>query len=960
MKVVIVAKTRMRGGACIGALTFDGRSLRLIAKDQETNNNFNMDYQVGEVWEVEVSEDAQITPPHVENVIVQRKRRLAPMMKIDQFIEKQMPPLPGGVEVIFDGLTQPTSTGTLYIAERNGLPSRSTIFWRPNQALRRDDDRKRIRYRYPTGDGGRTLTFVGFQRPVSEIPAGTLLRVSLAHWWRPREKPEGELRCYVQLSGWFPYKIPTKPQPVPAQRIQKRTYENKIPEIDQVLNQVFGYQDFRHLQREIIANIFRKQDSLAVMPTGSGKSLCYQLPATLLPGMTVVVSPLISLMEDQVLELREWGIPAVYLNSSLTHSQYLETLARIKSGQIKLLYAAPETLLRPETILLLKKCRVECFVIDEAHCISEWGHDFRPEYRQLAGLRAQLPQAVTLAVTATATQRVRQDIKKSLLVSDANEFISSFDRKNLVLSVVDKIDALEQTRDLIDAHKGQAGIIYCSTRDRVDTLSEQLQMLGYPVLPYHAGMESDARRRHQHRFRYEEGIIMVATIAFGMGINKSNVRFILHYNLPKNLENYYQQIGRAGRDGLSADCLMLYSYGDIATIRYFIEQEDPKRRSGSEHRLKTLLAYTDTHTCRRKPLLSYFGETYEKDDCEACDNCLHSGTEHLAAGLELTGDESGTQQVDLTTPARQYLVCVKETGEIFGMMHIINILRGSKSKKVLGKGHDRLSSYNIGLEYTKKQWRYLAGQFIRQGLLRRVQPHGSLELTSVGEAVLEGKKVWGVVPGYITKPTASKVDLEYDSDLFEQLRSLRTKLAGERELPPYVIFHDRTLTEMAAYYPRTSEDMTRIYGVGKHKLEQYGPHFLPVIKAYCKEKEIEPVNVPSMSIAQAKTARGRKRTQYIWERFQAGDSIQAIASELGFASSTILNHLKKAFVSGKPIRLDGLKDASELSQADEKGVMKAFEEFGTYRLRPVFDALDQTASYDQLHIWRLIYRITTE
>ena len=958
MKAVIVAKTRMGSGACVGALTFEGRSLRLVAHDKETDDHFNMDYQVGEVWEVQTTDARQITPPHVENVIVHAKRRLAPIVGIETFIEEQMPPETGGLDALFEGLTQATKAGALYIAERTGVPSRSTMFWRPDRTLVRDDDMKRIRYLYPNQDGGRTLTFVGFQEPVAEIPTGTLMRVSLAYWWRPRDMPEGELRCYVQLSGWFPYDLPSKPEPAPSPKIKLQTGENQVGEIDRVLRQVFGYQDFWPLQRNIITNVLRKQDTLAVMPTGSGKSLCYQLPATLFEGMTVVVSPLISLMEDQVLELREWGIEATYLNSSLTHNQHVERAGQIKSGQIKLLYAAPETLLRPETILMLEQCSVDCLVIDEAHCISEWGHDFRPEYRQLADLRGRLPEAVTLAVTATATRRVREDIKTSLAIAEANQFIGSFDRPNLVLSVVQKIDGLSQVHDFLQAHKDQAGIIYCSTRSRVDILTEQLRALGYPALPYHAGMESQARRRNQHRFRYEENIIMVATIAFGMGINKSNVRFIVHYNLPKNLENYYQQIGRAGRDGLPADCLVLYSYGDIATLRYFIEEGDPSQRAGAKRRLKTLLDYLDTRSCRRKPLLSYFGEDYEGDSCEACDNCTRPGVDSVSSTESpARGQADPADREDLTVPARQFLACIRETDEIFGMMHIIKVLRGSRAKKVLRKGHDRLSFYNTGRDYSKDQWRYLASQFLRGGLIRRTQPHGSLVVTPEGEAVLDGDEFWGMLSESFGRAASAQSALEYERDLFEQLRALRTKLAEEQEVPPYVIFHDRTLIEMAAYFPCTAEALGRIYGVGERKLEQYARYVLPVVRAYCQEHEIEPNQKPAVTIEQARSAPSRKRTEYVWESFQEGRSIEAIADELGFVPSTILNHLKKAFAAGRPLRLEGLKGASELSESDQKRVLGAFEEHGTQRLKPVFEGLDQEIPYDELHIWRLIFQV---
>ncbi len=750
----------------------------------------------------------------------------------------------------------------------------------------------------------------------------------------------------------MPESTPKADSNIPPQ-VQVQTYEGQIPKIGSVLQKVFGYDQFRSLQQTIIENVLCKRDSLAVMPTGSGKSLCYQLPATLFPGLTVVVSPLISLMEDQVLELLEWGIEAVYLNSTLSHAEYVETTARIRAGDVKLLYAAPETLLRHETRLLLGDCRVDCLVIDEAHCISEWGHDFRPEYRQLAGLRDQLPAAVTLAVTATATQRVRQDIKTSLGITDANEFISSFNRENLVLSVSDKIAAVAQTRAFLDAHKGQAGIIYCATRDQVDSLSDQLNSLSYPVLPYHAGMDDEQRRLHQHRFRYEEGLIMVATIAFGMGINKSNLRFILHYDLPKNIESYYQQIGRAGRDGLPADCRLLYSYNDVHTIRYFINQESQELRRAAEVRLQALLDFVEAHTCRRVPLLAYFGEEYQNEDCEACDNCL-SGP---AKGDAQTASEVGSEKVALTAPAQLFITCAQETGEIFGAAHLIGILRGSQAKKVLKFKHDKLSSHGAGQTYSKKQWQHLAAQFVRQGLLKRTQPHGSLKVTAEGRAVLQGKEFWGTLQGIFAGSARSEMP-EHDPVLFEQLRSLRTRLANERGLPPYVIFPDRSLIEMAAYFPQTSTQFEQIYGVGQRKINEYGPHFLPIIQAYCQENEIQPVPKLDRGVSRTTSLTGQRRTEYVWEHFQSGESITDIAADMGFTQGTILNHLKKAHQAGKPLNIEGLKASSQLSSEDGERVIAAFDDLGVEYLRPVFDALGGNIPYDQLHLWRLIYQVT--
>ncbi|OQY31857.1 MAG: hypothetical protein B6I38_05260 [Anaerolineaceae bacterium 4572_5.1] len=669
--------------------------------------------------------------------------------------------------------------------------------------------------------------------------------------------------------------------------------------IKKILQEKFGYPKFRALQEEIIQNVLKKQDSLAVMPTGSGKSLCYQLPATIFDGLTVVVSPLISLMEDQVLELQEWGIPALYLNSTLTYAEYGRAVGRVQKGEIKLLYGAPETLLRPETIALLENSHVESLVIDEAHCISEWGHDFRPEYRQLNTLRRRLPQATTLALTATATRRVRADIKKTLQITDANEFIGSFDRPNLNLSVSDKVAGMAQTRDFLNQHKKQAGIIYCSTRDNVDNLTEQLKSEGFPVLPYHAGMDDQTRRAHQRRFRYEDNLIIVATIAFGMGINKSNVRFIVHYDLPKNVENYYQQIGRAGRDGLPADCLLLFSYSDVRTIRYFISQNAPELRAGAETRLDALLAFVDALNCRRIPLLDYFGEKYGGGNCKACDNCLDKGQ------ADRSGSELATVKENLTAPALLFVSI----------------------------------------------------QFIRLGLLKRTKPHGSLVITDAGREVLKGKEVWGKIAGSFAK-AAKQEKGKYDSVLFEKLRILRGKLASEKNVPPYVIFHDRTLVDMASYFPHTEADLRQIYGVGGRKVAEYGKRFLPVIQAYCRENDIKPLSKQKPRAKKRLSSKtGRQRSEYVWKQFQGGKSIQQIASDMGFRPGTIFRHLQKSHEDGREINVEYLKKSSKLSAKDGQRVIDAFAEHGDGFLSPIFNALNEEISYDEIKLWKMIFEL---
>jgi ATP-dependent DNA helicase RecQ len=755
------------------------------------------------------------------------------------------------------------------------------------------------------------------------------------------------LRLSVKTS-----KVSPKNSPAEESSLRPLRSTTATAELESTLQQTFGYPEFRPLQRRIIENVLRKHDSLAVMPTGSGKSLCYQLPATLFPGLTVVVSPLISLMEDQVLELREWGIAAVYLNSTLTFAEYDATVERIRAGDVKLLYAAPETLLRPETMSLLENISVDALVIDEAHCISEWGHDFRPEYRQLAGLRERLPKAVTLAVTATATRRVRADIKTSLAISDANEFISSFNRENLILRVDDKIAGVAQVRAFLDTHKNQAGIIYCATRDGVDTLTAQLAAAGYPALPYHAGMQDADRRTHQHRFRYEDALIMVATIAFGMGINKSNVRFVVHYDLPKNIESYYQQIGRAGRDGLPAHCLLLYAYGDVGTIRYFINQEPPELRRGAEMRLQAMLDFVETQTCRRIPLLNYFGEKFPDEDCEACDHCLAQKQDDQA------DPDADSAQIDLTAPARLLLNCALQTEQIFGAAHLIDVLRGSRAKKILQFKHDQLEIYDKGNGYTKDQWRHMATQFVRQGLLQRTPPHGSLRVTEAGRAVLDGGEFFGALPGAIPGVAAAP-KAAHDPGLFELLRALRAQLAAERNVPPYVIFNDRSLVEMATYFPQTPETLIQIYGVGQRKVEEYAPHFLPVIQAYCAENDLQPIPKPAPTPATRHSQPAtHKRTDYIYKQYQSGESIAAIAADLGFTEGTILKHLKKAHAAGRPLRVEGLKASSQLATQDELRVIQAFNDLGPDFLRPIFDVLDGQIPYEQLHLWRLIYLAT--
>ncbi len=597
-----------------------------------------------------------------------------------------------------------------------------------------------------------------------------------------------------------------------------------------ILEAVFGFKSFLPLQEKIIAHILKKKDALVVMPTGGGKSLCYQIPGIIFEGLTIVVSPLISLMKDQVDQLREYSVPALYLNSTLSMDEYRTNVAKLKENRAKLLYIAPETLVSPRTLALLSDMKVDCLAIDEAHCISDWGHDFRPEYRQLAEVHATFPSACCVALTATATPRVREDIRHLLNIDSQHEYIGSFNRPNLFLEVAPKTEPVKQVISMLERYPNESGIIYCATRTQTDRLYSILSRKGYSVRPYHAGLSEKDRTENQDGFNHDDVRIIVATIAFGMGINKPNVRFVVHYDMPGSIDSYYQEIGRAGRDGLPAHCLFLFSYGDIQKIQFFIKQKKEQEQRVANILLSQIIGFAETDFCRRVPLLHYFGETEVPDRCGMCDNCKLR--------------EKGEDRVDLTVQAQMFLSCVKRTGELFGASHIIDVLRGSKSQKVLKFGHERLSTYGIGTAFSTKQWRQIVAQMVQKNLLLYDYAHGSLKLTQKAWEVLREEKTFFGKLGEDQKERSEVRKQEeneigsYDSDLFEALRKKRKELADQKNLPPFVIFHDRTLKEMAHYYPQTRESLSLIYGIGRIKLENYADVFLDIIREYCQNHQI--------------------------------------------------------------------------------------------------------------------------
>ena len=611
-----------------------------------------------------------------------------------------------------------------------------------------------------------------------------------------------------------------------------------------VLRRVFGYSEFRGQQEEIIARVTAGEDGLVLMPTGGGKSLCYQIPAMLRPGVGVVVSPLIALMRDQVESLRQTGVRAACLNSSLSYYEVRKVESALRARRLDLLYVAPERLLGDRTLDLLSDTPLALFAIDEAHCVSQWGHDFRPEYLRLSVLPERFPGVPRIALTATADEPTRREIVDRLGLADARRFVSGFDRPNIRYAVVPKNNPRKQLRDFLEQrHRGRSGIVYCLSRNRVDKTAEWLQGLGVDALPYHAGLGKAERQRNQDRFLREEGVVMAATIAFGMGIDKPDVRFVAHMDLPKSIEAYYQETGRAGRDGEPADAWMAYGLQDVVTLRHMVENSEAgaDRKRLEIRKLDALLGYCELTTCRRRTLLSYFGEEMA-EPCGNCDNCL-----------------TPVEAWDATEAAQKALSCVSRTGQRFGAVYVINVLRGRDDERIRRFGHDALSTYGIGRDLGPYEWRSVFRQLVARGLLKvDMEGYGTLSLTEASRPVLRGEVRVHMrrdlrpkpaprrrkpkaakpaqAPGQAGAPASSESGAEgappWNEKLWEALRERRLELAREQGVPPYVVFHDASLREMVEQRPQTPEEFAQITGVGDTKLERYGEAFLDVIRKH--------------------------------------------------------------------------------------------------------------------------------
>ncbi len=595
-------------------------------------------------------------------------------------------------------------------------------------------------------------------------------------------------------------------------------------ELKAALKTYFGYDEFRPLQEEMIRDALAGRDVLALMPTGGGKSLCFQLPARLREGLTIVVSPLISLMKDQVDSMQTSGIAATFLNSALDGDEARARLRGLHRGEHHLLYVAPERLMLKSFLAKAKQWQVAQIAIDEAHCISEWGHDFRPEYRQLADLREHFPGVPIMALTATATERVRKDILQQLKLRDPRCYVASFNRPNLTYRVLPKQDPYEQVLEIVRSRPDESGIIYCASRKTADRVATKLSADGIKAKAYHAGLEAKARAQNQDLFRRDDVRVIAATIAFGMGVNKPNVRFVIHYDLPKNIEGYYQETGRAGRDGLPADCILLFNAGDVVKQKRFIEEKSEEEQIIAREQLRVMVGYAETGQCRRAVLLKYFGEQFPHRSCDGCDNCLNP-----------------RETFDGTIHAQKFLSCVHRVyakhGFGFGLNHIVEILTGGDTEGIRQRGHNHLSTFGIGADVSRGAWQAIGRELIQLGLIATTPgKFATLQVTDAGREVMRQRS-----PVVMTKPLDKAMskrtkrrsgDISCDEILFEKLRLLRRTMADERNVPAYVIFSDATLREMARALPTTTAEFERIPGVGERKLKDFAQPFTDAVSKH--------------------------------------------------------------------------------------------------------------------------------
>ena len=661
----------------------------------------------------------------------------------------------------------------------------------------------------------------------------------------------------------------------------------------QELKKNFGYDAFRGKQSEIIQNILAGKHTFVIMPTGAGKSLCYQLPALLLPGTALVISPLIALMKNQVDQLKAFGLEAGFLNSSMGRADYEAVKQKVLNGTLKLLYVAPESLVKQEFIEFLAQSKISFLAVDEAHCISEWGHDFRPEYRRIREIMMSLGNIPIIALTATATPKVRQDILYNLQFEDANIFLTSFNRSNLYYEIRPKVNhnhAITGIITYIKQHVGKSGIVYCLSRRKVEEIAEILKVNGIKAVPYHAGLDSSTRSRHQDMFLNEDIHVVVATIAFGMGIDKPDVRFVIHYDVPKSIESYYQETGRAGRDGKDGECILFYDFNDIVKLEKFMKDKPVSERESGKHLLYEMAAFSESGACRRKLMLHYFGEEFDETACvNMCDNCRYP-----------------KERFEAKQPVSQALELIHIVDEKFGMKHLINILRGSNDQQINMFGHDKLDIYSKGKDFDEREWKSIFSQLlVHNYILKDIDEYGVIKLTEKGRAFRS--KVEEIQLIKFQDFEKFKKDIPeteefktYDVVLFDKLKTLRNKIAKDRKIPPYVIFQDSSMEDMATKYPITVEEFQSITGVGKGKAQKFATPFIKLITEYIEENSIERTE----TVVVKSTARKSMNKLFVIQHVDRRTPLDQIAEMKGMEYEELLNNVEQIVFSGTKLDLD--------------------------------------------------------
>ncbi|MBZ2174691.1 DNA helicase RecQ [Schnuerera sp. xch1] len=713
-------------------------------------------------------------------------------------------------------------------------------------------------------------------------------------------------------------------------------------EVHKALKKYFGYDQFKKGQERLIKGTLNGKDVLGVMPTGGGKSLCYQLPAILMEGITIVISPLISLMKDQVDSLIEMGIPATYINSTLSQKELNIRLDNIKKYKYKIIYVAPERLNTYIFLNLARNIKISMVAIDEAHCISQWGHDFRPSYLEIPKFINSLDREPAVsAYTATATKVIVEEIKTLIGLKDPIVSVIGFDRPNLFYQVVKVNDRFKYLRDYLDNNfQGKPGIIYCSTRKTVESLTKRLIEKGISAIGYHGGMDADTRQKNQDNFIHNRVQVIVATNAFGLGIDKPDVRFVIHYNMPQNMEAYYQEAGRAGRDGQPSECILFYSPGDIVKQKLLIQKStySSKREKMLYENLQYLIDYCNTNDCLRNSILSYFGEEIQDNRCNNCGNCL-----------------SESEMVDITIEAQKILSCIYRVKERFGVTVVVQVLRGSRNKRILQSDLTKISTYGIMKEYKEDVLKEIIMTLISMDYIHMTaDKYPVLKLTSLSGRVLKGEvKVYhkkdlleSKSKTKTRKVSADYIEINYNSDLFEKLRELRYELAREKNLAPFMIFHDSSLKEMATYFPQDKESFMNIKGIGLRKYESYGKRFIEIIRNYCEEKEIDTSNIEVIEKKDPIKDNDIDRYQLTYECYLEGLALQEIADKRGYTVSTIIRHLEKCIERGQMIDWSSFIDDS----TKEERILKVIEEVGLQRLRLIKDMLPDDISYEDIRI----------